>query len=300
MKARLSPQPGEPIPLVAPAGLGTFASVSIAVVISFSRTTCNKPAPGLIASRLPRMILEAVNFTATWLSSPRRRAEEIRSSVALWARARRCARQWASHEASSRAFVTKMLEQLPQRRVAAVLGSGLLRDVPVEALSADFREVRLYDLQHLASVRARARLKGLSNLHFENRDLAGPGALDFLKAIAELDLVISANLMSQIGVAAARVSPGTGVPQLLEAHVEGLAALGVPACLLTDIAYEVTDKAGTVIEAEDLMHGISLPAHEAEWFWEVAPFGELDPDLRAVHRVVAIRLPPAVPAPSLP
>jgi hypothetical protein len=196
------------------------------------------------------------------------------------------------------------METLPRRRVAAVLGSGPLRDVPIEALSNAFGEVRLYDLQHLASVRAWAATKGLRNLRFENRDLSGyeqvkaskpPTPLAFLREIPELDFVISANLLSQLGVGISRLikdkpDAAAVVPPLLQAHLDGLSSLQARTCLLTDVSYEVIDKSGRVLERDDLMHGVPLPEPRAEWRWPVAPFGELDPNYQAVHRVVAIAL----------
>lgn len=262
------------------------------------------------------MLPEAINFAASYLGSPRKNAGEINSSVRLWARARRCARDWAEHEANSKAFVQKAIERSPQRRVAVVLGSGLLRDVPIEVLSRNFQEVRLYDLQHLASVRAWAAVKGLGNLTFEYRDLSGyaspnagngvrPEPLAFLQDILDLDLVVSANLLSQIGVGIGRLAKSAGmpedtVPRLIRAHVDGLSSLKARACLITDISYEITDRSGAVLKSDDLMHGVALPAAETEWQWTVAPFGELDPGYRAVHRVVAITPPPAAPERALP
>jgi hypothetical protein len=249
------------------------------------------------------MLLEALNFIATYAISPRKNAAEINSSVTLWARARRCARDWAAHEANSKAFVLDAMRSLPERRVAVVLGSGLLRDVPIDALSEAFDEVRLYDLQHLASVRARAAIKGLRNLRFENRDLSGyePGKADvaveplaFLKDIPELDLVVSANILSQIGVGISRLikhdehAAADIIPRLLQAHLDGLSSLSAKTCLITDVSYEVVDKSGQVLERDDLMHGIGLPGPKAEWRWPVAPLGELDPNYQAVHRVMTI------------
>lgn len=262
------------------------------------------------------MILEALNFAATYLLSPRKRTGEIKSSVSLWARAGRCGRDWAEHEENSKAFVLGAVEQLPRRRVAVVLGSGLLRDVPIEMLSRRFHEVRLYDLQHLASVRARAATKGLRNLTFESRDLSGYAALKtghgaeleplaFLRGMPELDLVVSANLLSQIGVGVGRLARADGMPQdavprLIRAHVEGLSSLPATTCLITDVSYEVIYKSGRVLECGDLMHGVALPPAEAEWPWTLAPHGELDPNCKAVHRVLAIRLPQGAPERATP
>lgn len=230
------------------------------------------------------MILEALNFAATWLISRQRRATEINSSVRLWARAGRCARDWAEHEGNCKAFVQA---HTPDRgRVAVVLGSGLLRDVRVEELAKAFREVRLYDLQHLASVRIWAQAKGLRNLHFVQRDLSA--GMDFLHDDPEIDLVISANLLSQLGVAAERM--GMDAATVIAGHIEALRSGPGRALLLTDTRFDVVLKDGLVAETHDLMHSVSLPAAEATWSWPVAPYGELDPDYKAVHQVVAISL----------
>jgi hypothetical protein len=251
------------------------------------------------------MILEALNFAATYPLTPRRRRQEIASSVSLWARSRRAARQWRSHEEACHREVATIVSALSEKRSVAVLGSGLLRDVPIQLLSEQFDRVYLYDLQHLASVRIWARLSGLANLEFQTRDLSGmeqltekPGAqprpLAFLNEIPDLDLAVSANLLSQIGVGIGRMVaadpmlPRQAAERLIAAHVEGLQSLRTSSLLLTDRSYEVIDKAGNVLERDDLMKGVELPPARAEWSWTVAPYGELSPDYQAVHRVVSI------------
>ncbi len=230
------------------------------------------------------MILEALNFAATWLLTARRRPGEINASVRLWARAGRCARDWAEHEARCKAFIRA---NLPERgRVAVVLGSGLLRDVPVEELSQRFSEVRLYDLQHLASVQLWARAKRLGNLRFLQRDLST--GLGFLREDAEVDLVISANLLSQLGVAAERQR--TNAAAVIAGHLAGLATAPGRRLLLTDHSFEVVLKDGMIAERHDLMHGARLPQSLDSWLWPVSPYGEMDPGYKAVHRVVALRL----------
>lgn len=230
------------------------------------------------------MILEALNFVASLIVSGRKKPGEINSSVRLWARSRRCARDWAEHEAKCWDFVRK---HAPKRgRVAVVLGSGLLRDVPVAELAGRFGEVRLYDLQHLASVRVWAKAKGLRNIRFIERDLSG--GLDFLRGDDAIDLVVSANLLSQLGVAAERM--GSGAAQVIAAHLDGLRTAPGRRLLITDAAFEVFLKDGSVAERHDLMHGMTLPAADVSWPWTVAPYGELDPAYKAVHRVVAIEI----------
>ncbi len=110
-----------------------------------------------------------------WLSAPvswaSRRSGLLGRGVALWSRASRRRREWAPHMAASRAFVTQAFADLPRGGKALVLGSGLLQDVPVEALAAHFDEVILVDAAHLAHVRlAHAANRKLS---FVERDLSG-------------------------------------------------------------------------------------------------------------------------------
>lgn len=249
------------------------------------------------------MILEAIQYAATALVTPREFRPFIRSSLGLWGRAGRCAKAWAAHEENCHAFIRETIAPMKQKRTAVVLGSGLLRDVPIVALSRQFDTVVLVDLVHLASVRAWIRAKRLSNVRLISRDLSGlsdalggkdPEPLAFLRQVPYLDLVVSANIVSQIGVGCRRVlersghaDPDAVLSRLIEAHLDGLAALPCKTALLTDVAYEVTDRQGKVVEADDLLCGVPAPAARHGWDWPVAPFRELGGDRQAVHRVIA-------------
>ncbi|HEX5932913.1 MAG TPA: hypothetical protein VFY63_01970, partial [Pseudorhizobium sp.] len=84
------------------------------------------------------MIAEAIQYAATVPVTPREFRPFIGSSVSLWSRAGRCAREWAEHERNCHAFVHDTIGAMKQRRTAVVLGSGLLRDVPVTDLARAF------------------------------------------------------------------------------------------------------------------------------------------------------------------
>lgn len=190
-----------------------------------------------------------------------------------------------------------------ERRTVVVLGSGLLRDVPIETLARTFDTVVLVDVVHLASVRAWLKMKRLRNIRLTCRDLSGLETvlagktvepLAFLRQVPYLDLVISANILSQIGVGAKRrlehdrhSQTGEILPALIRAHLEGLAALPCKTALLTDTAYRVTDRGGNVLEAADLLHGVTAPPAKQNWTWMVAPYGELGRQVQAVHEVIA-------------
>lgn len=250
------------------------------------------------------MILEALNYAATWPLTSSGHRPYIRNSVDLWSRAARCARHWREHEENSKAAILAAIENPRQRRTAVVLGSGLLRDVPIIALSRAFDTVVLVDLVHLASVRMWLASKGLKNVQLIERDLSGydalaaggePDPLGFLRQVPYLDLVVSANLLSQVGIGAKRRlereieerMPPDALPRLIRAHLDGLAGLPAQTCLLTDIAYEVIDRNGHVRERVDLLQGVAVPPHQTEWDWPVVPLGEQSRDCRIVHKVIA-------------
>lgn len=250
------------------------------------------------------MLAEALNFAATWpLTAPENRPF-IRSSVGLWSRAGRVAAAWRAHEDNCRRAVLYKARELKRRRTAVVLGSGLLRDVPVEMLARAFDTVVLVDRVHLASVRAWLAFRKLANVRLVERDLSGyadlragrePEPLAFLRQVPYLDFTVSANLVSQVGIGAGRLlereapgaMPADTVARLVAAHFEGLAALPSATCLLTDVSFSIVDRNGRARERQDLLAGIPHPPAFASWDWPVAPPGEESPDYQVIHRVVA-------------
>lgn len=246
------------------------------------------------------MILEALNYAATWPLTSAAHRPFIRSSVNLWARANRCRAAWAEHERRTKAAILSAAESCRQRRTVVVLGSGLLRDVPVAELSRLFDTVVLVDLVHLASVRSWLAIKRFKNIRLIERDLSGLDALlageaveplSFLRQVPYLDLVVSANLLSQIGIGAARKLEGHAdaevlVAQVVAAHLEGLGQVPAATCLVTDVSYAVIDRNSQTHETVDLMHGIDPGSIRDSWDWPVIPFGEESRDYKIVHRVI--------------
>jgi hypothetical protein len=249
------------------------------------------------------MILEALQYAATVPVTRKEFRPHVRSSVSLWSRANRCAKAWASHEENCQSFIREAISGMKQKRTAVVLGSGLLRDVPVTDLASAFDTVVLVDLVHLATVRAWLSAKRLRNVRLISRDLSGfedaragrtPEPLAFLRQVPYLDLVVSANILSQIGVGCQRrlereghAAPGPILKTLAQAHLDGILQQPCKTVLLTDIRYAVTDRSGTLIDDGDLLFGATPPARKQEWSWPVAPFGELNRDSQAVHTVIA-------------
>lgn len=234
----------------------------------------------VLATALAENVVYLRSFWRTpWAFKP-----YLADAVGLWSRGQRQLRAWTPHLNNTLAVIDTTIDDMAQRRTVAVLGSGPLFDVPIESLARTFRRVLLIDLAHLASTDK--RLRRTSNVERVWRDLApegDPAPLAFLEAIPDLDWVISVNLLSQIG----RAAPDGGERAAIETHLRGLSRLTMPVTLITDIDYRVFDRAGALIEEQDMMHGVTLPVPENRWLWEVAPFGEEGSDRRRVHTVVA-------------
>jgi hypothetical protein len=244
---------------------------------------------------------------AVWLLTPVpwrfRRLGMLGDSVRLWSRGRRRAAQWASHEQNCHAIVRQAVAGLARHDTVVVLGSGLARDVPLAELCARFRRVVLVDAVHLLPLR-------LSVLRYRNvtlltRDLTG--MIDWIgdaaqgrqKPLADLagdstvDLVISANILSQLGFpvegwlerrpGAAGKLPHDPAGRVIDWHLDDLSHFNCPVCLLTDTGYRELDMQGKSVAEHDLLYGRSLPEPDASWDWPVAPRGEFSDGTTHIH-----------------
>lgn len=204
-------------------------------------------------------------------------------------------------------------------RKAIVLGSGLLLDVPVEELSAHFKEVVLVDILHLPEVAD--RLKGLPNVRTVQCDVTGiaenisrlrnqmsvdPGTLPEPKALIpefddQTDLVISLNMLSQIYLwpkqfIGARIGGGeeraltAWTRRIVETHFEMLSSLPCTVCLITDYEYYARSRQGTLLVRESTIEGVKLPEPDRQWVWDIAPLGEMSRDYAVYRNVAGIRL----------
>lgn len=228
------------------------------------------------------MIAEAAVYLASLLAAPPGFRRNLPEAVGLWARGTRQARAWAPHVANTRGLIDTAIDEIAPRRRVAVLGSGPLFDLPLESLARTFERVVLIDRAHLATTNS--RIARYANVTREWRDLGGVASpLAFLAESGDLDWVISLNLVSQLAANA----PVAQERAVIDAHLDGLAALPCRTTLVTDLDYRVTDNAGTVIESGDLLHGRPMPPPDLTWKWEIVPFGEESPDTRRVHAVGA-------------
>ena len=226
-------------------------------------------------------------------------------AVALWSRATRQQAAWSPHEEACHAAIRDAVATLPRCRTALILGSGLCRDVPVAELLARFDRVILVDAAHLLPVRLRygrratlavTDLTGVADW-LDGTTAARSPPLAPWRDNLTIDLVVSANVLSQLPhavarrrerdpAAAARVPADIG-RRIVAGHLDDLAAFACRVCLLSDTGYREIDLAGAVVAEWDLLDGITLPRPDHSWDWTVAPRGELDRCLSFVHQAGA-------------
>lgn len=255
------------------------------------------------------MIRDLFRYIATPAPPAQRRLGYLRDSIWLQSRAHRCRAAWAPHLAASRDVMRAAIATRGRRDTVVVLGSGLLADVPLAALTDAFRRVVLVDAVHpLATRRA---VRALAQVELLTADLSGAMALltghasDLKPCLPPVcaepgtDLVISANLLSQLPIRpvarleGGRRAYGPWTPQdgdafgrrIVEAHLADLARLSAQICLVTDLDETEEDRAGHVVERHDLLYGVALGAPDHAWTWELAPFGEIARGRRLLHQV---------------
>jgi hypothetical protein len=230
------------------------------------------------------MLAESLVYARSFRRTPAAFRPCLADAVGLWARGQRQFRAWTPHLNKTLAVLDTTIDDIASRRTVAVLGAGPLFDVPVESLARNFERVLLIDLAHLSTTDGRTgRYRNIERVWHDLAPEADSHPLAVLDEIAGLDWVISVNLLSQIGRAAADGDER----RTIDAHLADLSALTAPVTLVTDVDYRVFDRAGTLIEDVDMMHGRPLPPPESRWLWEVAPFGEEAPDRRRIHTVFA-------------
>ncbi len=255
------------------------------------------------------MLFELLEYLTTPCPPVARRMGYLREAVAIRARYARHRAAWQPHLAASREVIRRAVARCASRRRAVVLGSGLLLDVPLEELAAAFEEVELVDLVHLRPARRRAAK--FANVVLRETDITGVAvALERGErekrtglpppappAIGDADLIVSANVLSQLPVVptaylARRRRHAEGevtafARRLVESHLEWLNGQKGVVVLLTDIARAYVEGEDRVVQKYDVLYGVRLPPADHEWDWTVGPVGEVTSRFALRNRVAA-------------
>lgn len=262
------------------------------------------------------MLLEACQWLLTPCPTTARRMGHLAESIAIAARARRCRAAWAPHLQHSRQALLASARRCQRRRVALLLGTGPLLDVPLAELAALFEEVWLVDLVHPLAARWQAKrfpsvrlvehdvsecLSGL--LDTASPALDAPAACQPRRFLDEprIDWVGSLNLLSQLPNLPQRWlrrhRPGVSETALqdfgdalMRNHLAYLGRFTVPVCLISDLDQTTLAADGAATQWKDLTPFLAGWEVESAWRWDLAQKGELPGGGSAWHRVGALGL----------
>lgn len=222
----------------------------------------------------------------------------LTSSIQVRSRYERCKEAWHPHLERTRATILEAVRQAKSRRKALLFGAGLLHDIPLRELAAAFEEVLLADIVHslpsrLAALRFRnvriltldvtcvmSKLSRLRKNPAARLPSSEPGM--FLEE-SQLDLVLSVNLLSQLGWVPGRFLEGrkseaevAGFQRhLLVAHLEYLRRFRGHVALITDVRWHARPHGSALAPREwGVLHGLRLPTPDFCWEWAIAPAPE--------------------------
>lgn len=260
------------------------------------------------------MIGEFFRYVTTFAPERTRKFGYLKRLIALEFRARRCAEAWVEHQRACKAFITMAADLCEHQRIAVILGSGLLLEVPLKALSERFERVYLVDIFHMPQIQREARKH--FNVKLLTGDVTGvfkamkerrppgpnvPAPPPLIPHLKEADLIVSCNCLTQLaGPFTDYFEKTRGFSdldsdkvayQLMERHAKavGEEAAGV-GVIITD-----TDRFAMqgdhVVSRTDLLKALKLPptptvGHNEEWDWLIAPHPEEHPTHDYVHTVV--------------
>ena len=238
----------------------------------------------------------------------------VRELSGIGRRGAQCVEAWRPHLDASKRVILGAAKACTSRNSVLVVGSGLLLDVPLDALSATFGRVVLADIIQPRAVRRAAASHG--NVELLQLDVTGVAkpVFDYVRRRSRgplprcevdclldraFDLVVSVNLLSQLPVipgaylrAKLPMLPPLTVADfssaVIDAHLDWLARFDCRVVLITDS--ERTEQGGDgAVQRKDLLKGVRLPPPEETWTWDIAPRGTVYRDVAVRHRVVAYR-----------
>ena len=243
----------------------------------------------------------------------------LHGAIAIEARYKRCASAWQGHTDKSKALILEAADHCQNKKLAVVLGSGILSDIPLTELSTQFERVELIDGVHLAKARKAANafdnvgllsseITGAAEILQQHILMGGSGPIAVptttLSMIEDADLVVSASVLSQLPLAlleTARTGPGWKDPDLvdfargiLQAHLTALDTAPGVVCLITEVERQYYE-ADEIVEIEDPLFGLNVGESDEEWLWEIAPPPELDPRQGLRHRMIGNIITPSRP-----
>lgn len=234
----------------------------------------------------------------------------LKESIALIKRQKRCQEFWKSHQDHCKKFILQSINSILKFDRILIIGSGPLHEIPIEEISKKFKEVILVDVVHLNETKI--KYQHLSNLNFIEHDITElENVLIQEKKLInkipskfldeEFDLVISANLLSQLALHFKKFILKNKIEKaeeiidqfcfnLTKDHFDYLNKFKCTKVLITDIETYLDYPQKKLREIETPYINFSLPKEIDTWIWNIAPIPELSTEFSLQMKVVGIIL----------
>ncbi|MEQ9488925.1 MAG: hypothetical protein RIM72_08020 [Alphaproteobacteria bacterium] len=252
------------------------------------------------------MILEALEYLVTPCPRWARTCGYPFETMGYHARYRRNRAAWQPHLDKCKQVIRDAISLCPSHRTAIVAGSGYGFDLPLDELAGTFDRVFLMDAIHPWNIRAAALTsRSLKTVHADLTNVAKlahkghwPNHVSvpaFFLNQPDVDLVISANVISQLSVIPLRqlgrrvnLDPDRSAElefNLIARHIDWLNSFDAVRVLTGDEA-RTEKKKGETTRTEILAdHQLAEPI--ARWDWHLAPDGEIGRRKSQVNHVAA-------------
>lgn len=277
------------------------------------------------------MLGESLQYLGNYIFCPRyvNKLGILHEIIAIKSRYYRHREAWDEHLERTKAYILKTAEKTRIKNHVLILGAGLLLDIPLNELSNIFKKVTLVDIFFLQE--SIDRIKSFENVDFKQLDITSsfkefytlffkyfrnnPQYFDqhlknlsyllpnFALDFTDLDLVISANLCSQLPSTIegflnkkkyAFENKAFYCQSLVKNHLQYLRQLRkqtkAEVLLISDFERIIKNKSGEIIfqtsSLADAVPELTLN-HDEDWVWQLAPYGELDKNHSLELKVLA-------------
>ncbi len=254
------------------------------------------------------MLIELYHYLTTPCPRTHRQLGYLTGMLGLQARHRRVQSHWQQHLENCQQLILRSALACRQTNKVTIIGSGLLLEVPLEQLSAQFNKVILIDMVQPRAVRKRCLklgnvtplvhdITGLATalINYKKGDKLPTPQASLPGLGLSSDLIISCNLLTQLAHTPShflqhRHGWHEDDPQLqqwrqaiMKEHLLLLAQQEGRCCLICDASHDYRDKSGKPLAQENRLLGLSLGRVDQEWLWPIAPLGELSKQ----HQLIA-------------
>lgn len=245
------------------------------------------------------MIRELLSYFTTSATDEAKAFGHLYESISLIEREKRCSHYWLPHRTKCKNTILKIQTKLTDHKKVLVLGSGPLHEFPIEEMSAIFNQIDLVDVVHLKKIKN--QYKHLKNVHFIEKDITELESIILKEKKIHnhtptqfqninYDLVISANLMSQLAIHLRNFLEKKSSPKLSEQqldqfanqvsmdHFQYLTNFKCPVLLITDTETQFIGINDELLDTDRPFINFPLPQSLDEWWWNVAPRPEYSKD----------------------